>query len=466
MDALNVKLSQKLLQLARYTRYFQLAMLVALAALLIVPLFFAAPKFAWQKPWNNAQLFSEWVLWAIWYPGTLLSVLLVGRLWCGLFCPLGATSEWVSHIGAHVRLPRWVKHPMTTACSFLIVTTWAQTLDVRDDLHAALLLFGIIFAFAIGCGLLFGSKKGQGRRVWCRHLCPIGSVLGVFSRLGKLNIFAKQPTGEPEGYRDDGLCPTSIELRSKQSSRHCIKCMHCVKPQSRGGMAIEVRPIGSEVANIEQHAPCFSELWFIWLAPGLAVAGFVWPSSPWFVTWRQTLGHWALEHHWFWLLAKGPGWLMNQSVALGQHYLWLDFVAISLFMFAAAIVFALLLLGCSYLGAKALEHTVQGTLIERVSLFGYQLAPLAMLGILLGLGATLFGSLKSILGQSEIVILLILLAMALVFNVFNAGRWLKQHPLSSTNQIIAWSAMLVGCAMLSIATLWIIFPSFTFSELV
>ncbi|CAG9297521.1 4Fe-4S binding protein [Celerinatantimonas diazotrophica] len=463
MRVLQAKLSQKFVQLARYTRYFQLVMLVALAALLIVPLFLTVPQYAWQTPWNNAQLFSEWALWAIWYPGTLLSVLLVGRLWCGFFCPLGATSEWVSHLGAHVRLPRWLKHPMTTACSFLIVTIWAQTLDVRDDLHAALVLFGIIFALAIGCGLLFGSEKGRGRRVWCRHLCPIGSVLGVFSRLGRLNVFAKQPSGGAEGYRDDGMCPTNIELRSKQSSRHCIKCMRCVKPQSRGGMAIEVREVGSEVAHIEQHAPCFSELWFIWLAPGLAIAGFVWPSSPWFVSWRQALGHWALAHHWLWALRPGPSWLMNESDVLGQHYMWLDFIAISSFMCSVAVLFALFLIGCSYFGAKSLEKIHSGTLIERMSLFGYQLAPLAMLGILLGLGTALFSSLKVVIGPSEIIILLILLVIAFSFNVFNANGWLKQYQLPVRPLLLAWVSVLAGCLLLAVATMWTIFPSFTMS---
>lgn len=461
MQVLHSKLNLKLIQLARYTRYFQLLMLVTLAALLIVPLFFASPQYVWQTPWNNAQLFSEWTLWAIWYPGTLLSVLLVGRLWCGFFCPLGAISEWMSHIGIHIRLPRWLKHPATTACSFLVVTIWAQTLDVRDDLHAALVLFSIIFVFAMGCGLLFGSQKGRGRRVWCRHLCPIGSVLGVFSRLGKLNVFAKQSNGEPEGYREDGMCPTSIVLRSKQSSRHCIKCMRCVKPQARGAMAIEVRPVGTEVAHIEQHAPCFSELWFIWLAPGLAIAGVVWSSSPWFVYWRQALGHWALTHHEFWLLKEGPSWLMNQSVALGQHYMWLDFIAISAFMSSIAILLALLLVGCSYLGAKSLEKVHTGSLMERISLFGYQLSPLAMLGILLGLGTTLFSSLKGMIGNSEVVILLILLVIALVFNVFNARAWLKQYQLPRPQLLLAWSSLLVGCLLLAVATVWTIFPSFS-----
>ncbi|MFM2484403.1 4Fe-4S binding protein [Celerinatantimonas yamalensis] len=451
-------LSLRLRQFAHYSLYWQLLMLVALAALLVIPLFFQAPKYIWQTPWNNAQLFSEWVLWALWYPGTLLSVLLVGRLWCGVLCPLGAMSEWASHIGMRVRLPQWVKHPATTALSFVWVTIWAQTLDVRDDLHSAAILFAIIFVLAIGCGLLFGSHNSQGRRVWCRHLCPIGSVLGVFSRLGKLNVMAKQPHGDTEGYRIDGLCPTGIELRTKQSSRHCIKCMRCVTPQKRGGMAIEVRPIGDEIQHIEQHAPCFSELWFIWLAPGLAVAGFVWSSSPIYVSLRQWLGHFALSHQWYTWLQPGPNWLMEQSSALNQHYLWLDMISIGIFMLLCALILAGLLALGAMAGARLLGHR-HLLMSQRISEFGYQFAPMAMLCILLGLGSTLFASLKSELGGGERPLLLVLVGAALAFNLLHGQRWLRQQNLSPLRAIAAFSVLLSGCLCLVLATGWSIFPA-------
>ncbi len=67
------------IRLRKFIPLIQVLMLVALVALLIAPLFGSYPKFHWQTPLNNGQLFSEWVLWGLWYPGTLLSVLFVGR---------------------------------------------------------------------------------------------------------------------------------------------------------------------------------------------------------------------------------------------------------------------------------------------------------------------------------------------------------------------------------------------------
>lgn len=461
------RLDKGLVWLGRGSVYWQVAMLIGLACLLTLPLFGAAPQFHWQTPWNNGQLFSEWLLWAVWYPGTLLSVLLVGRLWCGILCPLGAMSEWFSHIGAHFPIPRFIKHPMTTAMSFIWVTIWAQTLDVRDDLRAALLLFSLIFVFAIACGLLFGSGHPQGRRVWCRHLCPIGSILGVFSRLGVVNLVGKlarqatQASKLTEGYRDNGLCPTSIDLATKQTARHCIKCARCVSPESKGGLKIQIRQLGAEIIEIERHAPCLSELWFIWLAPGLAVAGFVWVQTPLYVSFRQALGQFAMNQHWYGWLQAGPGWLMNQNAALNQHYLWLDFLSISAFMLGFAVLLALPLLLCSWL-ASYLFSTRKVSRRLRMAAFGYQFAPMAMLCILLGLGSTLFATLKQVAGNGVTVLELGLLVLALLFNVVSAWRWSTAQNVSLVRRVLLNGLLLTGCALLSLATLWSIFPTLLF----
>ncbi|CAH0537725.1 4Fe-4S binding protein [Vibrio marisflavi] len=449
------------IRLRKFIPLIQVLMLVALVALLIAPLFGSYPKFHWQTPLNNGQLFSEWVLWGLWYPGTLLSVLFVGRFWCGVLCPLGALSEWASKVGAKFNPPKWVKHPLAPAVSFLIVTIWAQTLDVRDDLRTALLLFSIIFALAIACGLLFGARTGVSRRVWCRHLCPIGSVLGVFSRLGVMSLESANKNQRVEGYRDQGLCPTSIELRSKQSARHCIKCARCIKPNSRGGLTLELRQPAIEIEQIDNHAPCGSELAFIWFAPGLAISGFIWSSSPIYAQFRQFIGEWAMNHQWMGVFTQGPVWLMNQNPYIDQHYLWLDFLSISLFMLLFAIVMAIILGGLSLIGASILKAEKPSSLSHRVTILGYQFAPLAMLCILLGLGSTLFSSLHSWLGHHLVVnIELVFVVISLAFNLFIAARWIRKNHISCWRRWANGLVITTGCFVLSTVTLWSIFPTF------
>jgi hypothetical protein len=462
-DKAQAKLEILMIRLRPAVPYIQGLMLCVFMALLILPLFGPYPRYHDQTAWNNGQLFSEWVLWGLWYPGTLLSVLFVGRFWCGILCPLGALSEWVSRIGSRINPPAWLKHPIAPAFSFLFVTIWAQTLDVRDDLRAALLLFSIIFVMAIGCGLLFGSRHTTvRRRVWCRHLCPIGSVLGVFSRLGVLNLKMFQPSPDrEEGYREEGLCPTSIELRTKQTARHCINCARCLKPHARGGLSVILRPCGQEIEQIEQYSACRSELAFIWFAPGLAISGFIWTSTPLYAALRQTVGEWGMHHHWLSLFIPGPAWLMNQNSAINQHYLWLDFLSITLFMLLFATGLATILGSLSMIGGKLMGTEQAPTFSRRFVHFGYQFAPLAMLCILLGLSSPLFSLLHTTfpnIDKAEVG----LLVLSLVYNLRIAGRWIQHNQPHPWRRIWSFVVVSFGCLVMALATLWNIYPTSVF----
>ncbi len=68
------------------------------AFLVIVPAFLPPPPAA-AHLWTNLTLFAQFVFWGIWWPFVLLSMVLVGRLWCGVLCPEGALSEAASWHG-------------------------------------------------------------------------------------------------------------------------------------------------------------------------------------------------------------------------------------------------------------------------------------------------------------------------------------------------------------------------------
>ena len=65
-------------------------------------------------------------------------------------------------------------------------------MGVRDYPLAALELFGVTTLAAVLTGFLFARE----RRVWCRYLCPVGPLLGVFSRLGAIS-FENKVTPDP-----------------------------------------------------------------------------------------------------------------------------------------------------------------------------------------------------------------------------------------------------------------------------
>src|SRR4051794_21837067 len=39
---------------------------------------------------------ARFLIWTLWFPLVFLSVLVTGRSWCGVLCPMGAASEWMN----------------------------------------------------------------------------------------------------------------------------------------------------------------------------------------------------------------------------------------------------------------------------------------------------------------------------------------------------------------------------------
>ena len=159
------------------------AMFVAFLAIIAFPLFLPEPPES-ATPLTHYTTFANYLLWGIWFPLVFLSVIFTGRSWCGVFCPMGAASEWCNKVGLQRRIPAWMRWEGTPAVSFILVTILGQTLGVRDHPEAAAEVFGGTMAAAMLVGFLYGRKK----RAWCRHLCPIGRVLGLYSRLGPVNF--------------------------------------------------------------------------------------------------------------------------------------------------------------------------------------------------------------------------------------------------------------------------------------
>ena len=84
---------------------------------------------------NNLTIFAQFLFWGIWWPFVLLSMLLVGRSWCGIFCPEGALSEWASRHGRGAAVPRWAKWrgwPFLAFCLTTIFWSVGQCVPVSQ----------------------------------------------------------------------------------------------------------------------------------------------------------------------------------------------------------------------------------------------------------------------------------------------------------------------------------------------
>jgi hypothetical protein len=382
--ALARRLEEIAVTLRRYLPVVHVAMALAFVALIAVPVLL--PDGASARVLGDTARF---LIWTLWFPLVFLSVLATGRSWCGVLCPMGAASEWVNGIGRKRPAPAWLRWEGTPIASFLIVTILGQTAGVRDYPSAILEIFGLTLLAALAIGYFYG--QGQRKRAWCRHACPIGLLLGVFSRLGPVNLVPKRPETGGDAYDSRGLCPTMIDLRRKTESRHCVMCARCVSPRKAGGLALRLRPPGSEIAAIARHHPAASEIWFLFLGTGVALGGFLWLVLPQYQSLRQALVDWAMGRGYAWLGEPGPAWLMVVHPEAREVFVWLDFLLITGWMVAVMLGLAAVLALLHAAGAWiAGRYGATGDFRDRFIALSYQAAPAAMISLLLGLGVDLF----------------------------------------------------------------------------
>lgn len=126
-------------------------LVVVYAAVVLVPVLLPGSGPAWLAQFMN---------WGLWWPLAILSVLLAGRAWCGLLCPEGALTEWVSRRGLGRPIPPWMRRGGWPLAGFVAVTLYGQLADVYASPSAAALLLGGSTATALLVGLLYGPRQG------------------------------------------------------------------------------------------------------------------------------------------------------------------------------------------------------------------------------------------------------------------------------------------------------------------
>ena len=333
-----------------------------------------------------------------------------------------------------------MKWPGTPVTSFLLVTIWGQTVGVRDYPEAIAIVFGTVLLAALVLGFFFGRQK----RAWCRHMCPIGLLLGVYSRIGAVDFKPKRPRKGGDKWTEKTACPTMIQLNSKTESRHCIECFRCVQPKAKGGLFLRFRKPGEEIETIRDHNPNLSEVVFLFTGTGAALGGFLWLALDSYQGLRSWVGNFIIEKGWYWLAEAGPIYLVAAYPERREVLRWLDFFLISGYMlFWTAVLGGVLALAAA--AASWLSGRLGGTgnFRQRFIELGYQFTPIAMVSLLLGLGGDLFKNL-SYIGLSTDGIALtkaVLFLLSIIWSLWLGDRLLKRQDLSAGRR---WVTLIPG----------------------
>ena len=162
-----------------------------------------------------------------------LSALLFGRFYCACFCPLGILQDLIG----------WISRRKCTPLPDLAKTRYAVAAFAWGMLAAGsalplLLLdpysnFGRIFASGLTVGgviplVVIAALSIWKKRLFCVAVCPVGTVLGIFSRFSLFRLKLNDSCVKCGSCVKN--CPAGcIDLATgKLDNERCVRCLNCV----------------------------------------------------------------------------------------------------------------------------------------------------------------------------------------------------------------------------------------------
>ena len=216
----------------------------------------------WLGPQDRAHNGALVLFWAWWWPLVLLSHPLVGRLWCS-FCPFMVWGEisqrlamrlgWRPAPWPHGNNDHWGA-PLLAA-GFGAILLWEELADLPHSpwLSSCLLLL-------ITAGAVIGSLRFE-KRFWCRTLCPVGGMNGLFAKLAVSELRAQVGTcsgschsyacfkggpAEGEGLATAG-CPLGTHPAHLEDNRNCVLCLSCAQACPHRSVQLRLRPPAADL---------------------------------------------------------------------------------------------------------------------------------------------------------------------------------------------------------------------------
>lgn len=354
--------------------------------LLVVPVFMPLPEQD-AHIYDNLRLFAQFLFWGIWWPFVMLSTMLLGRVWCGVFCPEGAMTEWASQRGLGRPIPRWLRWGGWPFVAFVCTTVYGQLVSVYEYPRAALLVLGGSSVAAIAIGFIYG----KGKRVWCRYLCPANGVFALLAKIAPLHYRVDEPAwARHPGPAPRVNCAPLIDIRHMKSASACHACGRC--SGQRGAVQLAARAPQQEILGLHNRDARGEEaLTLIFGVLGIATAAFLWSSSRWLVQVKTGLATWLVERDILWPLDNdAPWWLLTHEPAANDLFTWLDGACILAYILGGGLLLGLAIWLAIRLAAR-LAHG-SGLSWQRLAL---GLVPLAGMGIFLGLSMLTLGHLKA-----------------------------------------------------------------------
>ncbi len=196
--------------------------------------------------------FATTMIWDIWHPLLAFTIILIGRFWC-FACPIGAAGDWTQSVySLKKKYPEKYRNLWIAVIFFLFIFAAERHLFMftRNPPNTALLLL-----FFTGLAVVMGAIYEK--RSFCRYICPIGLVLGVFSMLSAVELRCKSKKTCQEhdikecvvGTEAGKACPAGEFPQTMERNNYCLMCMECVKSCSKENIRVSPRLPGADLVK-------------------------------------------------------------------------------------------------------------------------------------------------------------------------------------------------------------------------
>lgn len=213
--------------------------------------------------------------------GLIVLTLLMGRIYCSVICPLGVFQDIISWLGGKIKKNRfgyskpltWLRYGMLgifvvsliagIGSLFTLLAPYSAFGRMVSSLLSPLYLWGnnllahfaeqansyafyttevwikggVTLVVALVTFIVLSILAWKNGRTYCNTICPVGTVLGFFSRFSFL-----KPVIDTEKCNGCGLCARNCKAACIDSKNHsidysrCVVCLDCVDKCKKGAI--------------------------------------------------------------------------------------------------------------------------------------------------------------------------------------------------------------------------------------
>lgn len=170
----------------------------------------------------------------------VLATLFMGRFFCGWICPVGTLSDFIPKTKRKLSSLYRFKYYFLVfllvlsvfGINLLIISDplviFTRSLTFVTQVRVPILLVFIVVLVAV-----------LGERFWCRIICPLGALLGVFSVFKIVNLHIQENCTQCT--RCSRVCPTDAIHDYNVKKTECTLCFECVVKCPQHAIAVTKR---------------------------------------------------------------------------------------------------------------------------------------------------------------------------------------------------------------------------------